>query len=94
MFKTLSAALIAASVLLAPMVSANAAQPATKAATTTTQPVKTVRKHKRHVVKHHKRGELVRHARHDRKHVAHKRHLKIVKAHKRAHVVATKTRAN
>ena len=89
MFKTLSAALIAASVMLAPMASANAAQPAPKPAVT--KPVKMVKTHKR-FVKHVKRGKFVKHARHYKKHFAHKRTMKIVKAHKRAHVVTVKPR--
>lgn len=88
MFKTLSAALIAASVMLAPMaVSANAA-PAPAASKQVTM----VKKHARHVVRHHKRAKFAKHARHFRKHFAHKRTMKIVKAHKRAHVVAAKAR--
>ena len=92
MFKTLSAALIAASVLLAPMtsVTASAAQPASK--TATVKPAKMVKTHARYVAKHHKRGKFVKHARHYKKHFAHKRHMKIVKAHKRSHVVTVKPR--
>lgn len=89
MFKTLSAALIAASVMLAPMaVSANAAQAAKPAAT---KQVTMVKKHTRHVVRYHSRARFVKHARH-LKTFAHKRQGKIVKAHKRAHVVAAKAR--
>lgn len=90
MFKTLSAALIAASVLLAPMtVSANAAQPAKPVAT---KQVKMAKVHKRFVVRHHKRAKVVRHARHF-KTFAHKRHMASVKAHKRPHVVSVKPRS-
>lgn len=94
MFKTLSAALIAASVMLAPMasVTANAAQPATK--TATTKQVKMVKKHKRYVVKHHKRGKFAKHTRQYKKHGLKVRHGKIVKTHKRASIVAPKVRAN
>jgi hypothetical protein len=89
MFKTLSAALIAASVMLAPMaVSANAAQAAKPVAT---KQVKMVKKHGRHVVRHHTRAKFVKQARHV-KTFAHKRHAKIVKTHKRAHVAAAKAR--
>jgi Ni/Co efflux regulator RcnB len=84
MFKTLSAALIAASVMLAPMaVSANAAQPAKPVAT---KQVKMVKTHRRFVVRHHKRAKFAKHA----------RHFKRLAAHKRAHVATVKprTRAN
>ena len=93
MFKTLSAALIAASVVLAPMasVTANAAQPATK--TVTTKQVKMVKKHKRHAMTHHKRGKFAKHTRY-KNHGLKVRHGKIVKAHKRASIVAPKVRAN
>lgn len=79
MFKTLSAALIAASMLIAPM-AANAAQPA--AAAPATKTVKLVKTHKHHVVKHHARGKFAKHARHHNKFVSHKRHGKLVKAHR------------
>jgi hypothetical protein len=79
MFKTLSAALIAASMLIAP-VAANAAQPATAPATTT-KTDSLVTPHKRHVVKHHARSKFAKHARHHNKFVSHKRHGKFVKAH-------------
>lgn len=96
MFKTLTAALVAASVLIAPIAStANAAQPATKPAATA--PVKMVKKTTRHAVKHHKRTKFAQHARHFKKHAFKTRHGKIVKAHKRGHVIAkvkTPTRAN
>ena len=90
MFKTLSAALIAASVMLAPMAtSANAAPAATPAAT---KQVTMVKKHGRYVVRHYKRAKFAKHARHFRKGFAHKRTMKIVKIHKRAHVVVAKSR--
>ena len=89
MFKILSAALIAASVMLAPVaMPANAAQAAKPVAT---KQVKMVKKHGRHVVRHHSRARFVKHARHA-KTFAHKRHSKSVKAHKRAHIVAAKVR--
>jgi Ni/Co efflux regulator RcnB len=89
MFKTLSAALVVASVMLAPMaVSANAAQAAKPVAT---KQVTMVKKHARHAVRHHKSTKFVKQARHLKTFV-HKRHSKIVKAHKRAHVVAAKAR--
>jgi len=56
MFKTLTAALIAASMLIAPM-AANAAQPAIAPASATVKVVK------RHVVKHHARAKFAKHAR-------------------------------
>src|SRR3954447_6826419 len=58
MLKTLSAALIAASMLIAP-IAANAAQPV--AAPATTKTVKLDKKHKRHV-KHHVRAKFAKHA--------------------------------
>jgi len=89
MFKTLSAALIAASVMLTPMaVSANAAPAAKPVAT---KQVTMVKKHARHVVRHHTRARFVKQARHF-KTFAHKRHTKIVKSHRRAHVAAAKAR--
>jgi len=81
MFKTLSAALIAASMLIAP-IAANAAQPAAAPATTT-KTVKLAKKHKHRVVKHHARAKFAKHARHHNKFVSHKRHGKFVKAHVR-----------
>src|SRR5436305_8579971 len=70
MLKTLSAALIAASVMLAPMaISANAAPAAKPVAT---KQAKIVKAYKRHVVRHHTRGKSVKHARHTNK-FAHKR---------------------
>jgi len=94
MIKTLTAALVAASLMVAPGLAAgaNAAQPAgAKPATTTVKPVTMVKKHK--VVKH-KRHKQVKHVRHYKKHMTVKRHGKIVKAHRNAHVIAAKPRAN
>jgi len=84
MFKTLSAALIAANMLIAP-IAANAAQPAAAPAKTvnTTKTVKLAKKHKHRVVKHHARAKFAKHARHHNKFVSHKRHGKFVKAHVR-----------
>jgi hypothetical protein len=89
MFKTLSAALIAASVMLAPVAASANAAPAAKPVAT--KQVTMVKSHKR-FVKHAKRGKFVKHACHYKKHFAHKRAMKVVKAHKRAHVVAAKAR--
>jgi Ni/Co efflux regulator RcnB len=94
MLKTLSAALIAASMLIAPM-AANAAQPATAPAAKVvkTKTVKLVKTHKRHVAKHHARGKFARHARHHNKFVSHKHHGKIVKVQKRVIVNKVRTSA-
>jgi Ni/Co efflux regulator RcnB len=84
MFKTLSAALIAASMLIAPM-AANAAQPAAtpaKAKIVATKTVKLAKPHKRHVAKHHARAKFAKHARHHNKFVSHKRYGKLAKAHR------------
>ena len=81
MFKTLSAALIAASMLIAP-IAANAAQPAA-APVTTAKTDRLVKTHKRHVVKHHARTKFAKHARHHTQFVSHQRHGKFVKAHVR-----------
>ena len=87
MFKILTAAMVAASVAIAPMtVTANAAQPATKTAITT-QSVKLVKHHRRHVVKHHGRKH-VKHVRHMKRHGLQLRHGKLVRAHRHAHVAA------
>lgn len=96
MLKTISAALVAASLMLAPglAATADAAQPVAKPAATKT--VKVV-KHGKRVVKHHRRHKHVTNVRHVKK-VAIKRngkitrHGKIVKAHKHSHVVAVKPR--
>src|SRR5262245_11610692 len=96
MLKTISAALVAASLMFAPglTASADAAQGATKPVATKT--VKVVKKGKR-VVKHHRRHKHVKAARHFKKHaIKHHgkitRHGRIVKAHKHSHVVTTKPR--
>jgi hypothetical protein len=88
MFKVLTAALVAASVLIAPIAStAQAAQPATKAPATTTKVVK-LNAHKRHFARHHARVKLVKHVR-GHKVVKHVRgHKKMVRAHRHNHVVA------
>jgi hypothetical protein len=93
MIKTLTAALVAASLMVAPgfTAGANAAQPSgAKAATTTIKPVKVVKKHKVVKVKCHKHAK---HVRHYNRHMTVKRHGKIVKAHRHSHVVAAKPRA-
>jgi hypothetical protein len=92
MFKTLSAALIAASVLIAPMAvaTANAGQPA-KSVTITTKTVKLV-KHKRHAMTHHWRHQHVKHVRHFKKHSMQTRRGKLVRTHRNAHVVIVKPR--
>ena len=90
MLKTLTAALVAASVLTAPIAATAETAPATKPATTTAKVVK-VKGHERHFARHHhKRIKLVKHVRGHKKIVAIKktRHGKIVKAHKHAHVAA------
>jgi Ni/Co efflux regulator RcnB len=87
MLKTLSAALVAASVLLAPIAASAETAPATRPATTTTKVVK-VKGHKHHVVRHHTRIKSAKHVRGHKKIVTIKktRHGKIVKAHKHPHV--------
>src|SRR3954471_8391583 len=94
MLKTISAALVAASLLFAPglAVSADAAQPATKPAASKT--VKVVKHGKRHAVKHHRRHKHVKFVRGHKKIAAIKqtRHGKIVKAHRHSHVVTAKPR--
>ena len=90
MFKTLSAALIAASVMFAPVVSASAAQPTTKPAATATKQVVVVKKTKRFVVRHDRRRHLARHARHFKEHGIHARYGKTA-IHKR--LVTKKVRA-
>src|SRR5882672_2144130 len=97
MLKTLTAALVAASVLIAPLATgASAAQPAAKAAVTTTKVVK-MNGDKRHFARHHKRHKTVKHVRGHKKDLVIRthRHGKSAKAHMRAHIaVAPKTRAN
>jgi len=97
MFKTLTAALVVASVLIAPIAStAQAAQPATKAPATATTVVK-LKAHKRSA-RHHVRAKVMKHVRGHKivKHVrGHKnglvmrmhRHGKIVRVHKHDHLV-------
>jgi hypothetical protein len=72
MFKLLSAALVAASVLVAPLV-ASAAQPAHKVPAAT-HVLTFKHHHKRHVVKH-RRVKHAMHARFIRKHVRHGRFI-------------------
>src|SRR4051794_25986995 len=60
MLKTLTAALVAASVLIAPIAASAETAPATKPATTTTKVVK-VKGHKRHFAGHHKHRKVVKH---------------------------------
>lgn len=91
MLKVLSAALIAASVLFAPVVSASAAQPAAKPAATATNQVVLVKKTKRVVVRHDRRHHANRHARHFNKHGIHARYGKAT-THKR--FVTRKVRAH
>lgn len=101
MLKTLTAALVAASVLIAPIAStAEAAQPAARAPATTSKVVK-LKSHKRHFARHHKRIKIVKHVRGHKKTVVIKkaRHGKIVKVIKHRHVAAKvvkapKTRTN
>ena len=85
MFKTVSAALVAASLMFAPGLSAgaNAAQ-----GVTTTKTVTVVKKGPRHVVRH-ARHKHVKFVRGHKKIVVIKktRHGKIVKAHRHSHVV-------
>jgi hypothetical protein len=90
MFKTISAALVAASLLFAPglSASADAAQGAT-----TTKTVKVVKKGPRHVVRH-TRHKHVKFVRGHKKFVVIKktRNGKIVKAHRHSHVIVAKPR--
>lgn len=89
MLKTLSAALVAASLLIAPGLTVGAdAAPRTGATT-----VEMTKKPKRDVVKHHQRHKHVKYTRHYKKPMLKTRHGKIVKAHKRSHVVAKTPRA-
>lgn len=89
MLKTLTAALVAASVLIAPIAASAETAPAAKPATTTTKVVK-VKGHKRHFAGHHKHRKVVKHVRGHKKIVTIKktRHGKIVRAHKHNHVAA------
>jgi len=96
MLKTLTAALIAAGIAIAPIAStAQAAQPAVKTVTVTK--VVKVKGHKRHFARHHTRIKAVRHVRgHKVIVINNTRHGKIATAHKRNHVVVkpAKLRAN
>ena len=87
MLKTLTAALVAAGIAIAPIAStAQAAQPAVKTVTTTK--VVKVKGHKRHFARHHARIKAVRYVRGHKVIVIKKtRHGKIATAHKRNHVV-------
>ncbi len=94
MLKTLTAAFVAASVLIAPIAStANAAQPA--ATPTTTTKVAKLKGHKRHFARHHTRIKFVKHVRGHKKIVVIKkaRHGKIVKVIKHRHVAAKVVKA-
>ena len=94
MFKTLAAALVAASVLIAPIAASAETAPAAKPATTTTKVVK-VKGHKRHVARHHKHRKVVKHVRGHNKTMAinKTRHGRSVKAHTRNHVAAKTVKA-
>lgn len=81
MLKYLTAALVAASVLGAPVLTAQAAQPATKTVLTTKPVAKVVVKHKRYALHHRKHVKHARYWRHTGKHIAHARHWKWVKVH-------------
>ena len=96
MFKTLTAALVAAGIAIAPIAStAQAAQPAAKTVTTTTKVVK-LKGHKRHLVRHHKRIKAVKHVRGHKVMVIKKTRHGQIKAHKRNYVAvkSVKVRAN
>lgn len=96
MLKTLTAALLAAGIAIAPIAStAQAGQPVTKTVTTTK--VVTLKGHKRHAARHHTRITAVRHVRGHKVIVIEKvRHGKIAKAHGRHHVAvkSVKVREN
>ena len=94
MLKTLAAALVAASVLIAPIAASAETAPATNPATATTKVVK-AKGHKHHVARHHKHRKVVKHARGHNKTVAGKntRYGKTVKAHKYNHVAAKTVKA-
>ena len=95
MLKTLTAALVAAGIAIAPIASAEAAQPAVKTVTTTK--VVKLKGHKRYFARHHTRIKAVKHVRGRKVIVIKKtRHGKIATAHKRNHVVVkpAKLRAN
>jgi hypothetical protein len=94
MLKHLTAALLAASLLGAPLLATNAdaAQPAAKT-TLTTKPVAKVVTHKRYALHHRKHVKHVRHWRAHKKHYAHVRHWKWVKVHGKFVRVVVKTPA-
>ena len=95
MLKTLTAALVAAGIAIAPIAStAQAAQPAAKTVTATTKVVK-LKGHKRHFARHHTRIKAVKHVR-GHKVIVIKKTAKPVKVHKRNHVAvkSVKVRAN
>ena len=103
MLKTISAALVAASLMFAPGLAptADAAQGATKpVATRTVKTVKVAKTGKRrYVLKHHRRHTDVKSVRPVKKHAIKRdakitRHGKIVKAHRHSHVVTVKPRVN
>ena len=86
MFKVLSAALVAASILVAP-IAASAGTLAVKPVVTKQVTMK--QHHKRHIVKHRAHAKFARHTRHF-KTIAHKRHATIVKLHRRGAVARTR----
>ena len=93
MFKTLTAALVAAGIAIAPIAS-QAAQPAAKTVTVTK--VVKLNGHKRHAARHHARIKTVKHVRGHKVMVIKKTRHGQIKAHKRSHVVVknVKLRAN
>ena len=95
MLKTLAAALVAASVLIAPIAASAETAPAAKPATATTTKVTKAKGHKHHVARHHKHRKVVKHTRGHNKTVAVKktRHGKTVKAHQHSHVAAKTVKA-
>lgn len=95
MLKTLAAALVAASVLIAPIAASAGTAPAAKPANATTKVVK-AKGHKHHVAGHHKHRKVVKHGRGHNTTVAGKniRHGKTVKAHKHNHLAAKTVKAH
>ena len=92
MLKTLTAALVAAGIALAPVASAEAGQPAMKTVTTTTKVV-TLKGHKRHVARHHARIKAVKHVRGHKVIVIKKvRHGRFAMPHQRKHVIVKSVR--
>jgi len=83
MLKFLTAALVGASLLGAPVLATNAdaAQPAAKTTLTTKPVAKVVVKQKRYALHQRKHVKHVRHFSHHNKHIAHARHWKWVKVH-------------